>query len=154
MAGRHTERRGGRASAVELVRGQNHILPRTRLETRVSAGSPVVAGATLGDEQGTVRSTEWIAHPASRRVPGPEVPRRAAADHRPAVDLDALPDAVHRVTVFLALPLGPGRPDRFGAVAAPFVAVTGLDGAEASGRYVPSARATPPGLPRCSPAKG
>ncbi|MFE3123570.1 hypothetical protein ACFXHD_09140 [Streptomyces hydrogenans] len=34
----------------ELVRGQNHTLPQTRLEIRVSAGTPVVAGATLGDE--------------------------------------------------------------------------------------------------------
>ncbi|MFF4247107.1 TerD family protein [Streptomyces sp. NPDC001822] len=114
----------------ELVRGQNHALPRTRLEIRVSAGSPVVAGATLGDEQGTVRGVEWIAHPGAHRLPGLEVSRQAAADHRLAVDLDALPDAVHRVTVLLALPLGAGRPGRFGAVAAPFVAVTGLDGTE------------------------
>ncbi|MFE4218004.1 TerD family protein [Streptomyces sp. NPDC056844] len=114
----------------ELVRGQNHTLPQTRLEIRVSAGSPVVAGATLGDERGTVRGAEWIAHPASHRVPGLEVSRQAAADHRLAVDLDALPDTVHRVTVLLALPLGPGQPARFGAVAAPFVAVTGLDGTE------------------------
>ncbi|MFG2587190.1 TerD family protein [Streptomyces sp. NPDC048438] len=114
----------------ELVRGQNHTLPQTRLEIRVSAGSPVVAGATLGDERGTVRGAEWIAHPASHRVPGLEVSRQAAADHRLAVDLDALPESVHRVTVLLALPLGAGRPGRFGAVAAPFVAVTGLDGTE------------------------
>ncbi|MFE9824501.1 TerD family protein [Streptomyces sp. NPDC005791] len=114
----------------ELVRGQNHTLPQTRLEIRVSASSAVVAGATLADERGTVRGAEWIAHPASPRVPGLEVSRQATADHRLAVDLDALPDAVHRVTVLLALPTGPGRPGRFGAVAAPFVAVTGLDGAE------------------------
>ncbi|MBM7438309.1 TerD family protein [Streptomyces sp. HB132] len=114
----------------ELVRGQNHTLPQTRLEIRVSAGSPVVAGATLGDERGTVRGAEWVAHPASPRVPGLEVSGQAAADHRLAVDLDALPDAVHRVTVLLALPVGAGRPGSFGAVAAPFVAVTGLDGTE------------------------
>ncbi|MFF9686408.1 TerD family protein [Streptomyces sp. NPDC014623] len=113
----------------ELVRGQNHALPQTRLEIRVSADSPVMAGATLGDERGTVRGAEWIAHPASPRVPGLEVSGQAAADHRLAVDLDALPDAVHRVTVLLALPMGAGLPDSFGAVAAPFVAVTGLDGA-------------------------
>ncbi|MFF2728466.1 TerD family protein [Streptomyces sp. NPDC058008] len=112
----------------ELVRGQNHTLPQTRLEIRVSAGTPVVAGATLGDERGTVPGAEWVAHPASHRVPGLEVSRQAAADHRLAVDLDALPAAVHRVTVLLALPLGAGRPATFGAVAAPFVAVTGLDG--------------------------
>ncbi|MFF4167422.1 TerD family protein [Streptomyces sp. NPDC001741] len=114
----------------ELVRGQNHTLPQTRLEIRVSAGTPVVAGVTLGDERGTVRGAEWIAHPGSHRLPGLEVSRQAAADHRLAVDLDALPDAVHRVTVLLALPTGAGRPVRFGAVAAPFVAVTGLDGTE------------------------
>ncbi|MFD3653837.1 TerD family protein [Streptomyces sp. NPDC058620] len=114
----------------ELVRGQNHTLPQTRLEIRVSAGSPVVAGATLGDEQGTVHGIEWIAHPGSPQLPGLEVSRQAAADHRLAVDLDALPGSVHRVTVLLALPVGSGGPVRFGAVAAPFVAVTGLDGTE------------------------
>ncbi|MFB8035133.1 TerD family protein [Streptomyces sp. NPDC056004] len=114
----------------ELVRGQNHTLPQTRLEIRVSAGTPVVAGATLGDENGTVRGTEWIAHPGSPQLPGLEVSRQAAADHRLAVDLDALPASVHRVTVLLALPTGVGGPVRFGAVASPFVAVTGLDGTE------------------------
>ncbi|MFG2431224.1 TerD family protein [Streptomyces sp. NPDC048590] len=114
----------------ELVRGQNHALPQTRLGIRVSAGSPVVAGATLGDERGAVRGEEWVAHPGSPRLPGLEVSRQAAADHRLAVDLDALPEEVHRVTVLLALPTGAGRPVRFGAVAAPFVAVTGLDGTE------------------------
>ncbi|MEU6013294.1 TerD family protein [Streptomyces sp. NPDC047515] len=114
----------------ELVRGQNHTLPQTRLEIRVSAGTPVVAGATLGDEDGTVHGTEWIAHPGSPQLPGLEVSRQAAADHRLAVDLDALSPSVHRVTVLLALPTGVGGPTRFGAVAAPFVAVTGLEGAE------------------------
>ncbi|MEU0135999.1 TerD family protein [Streptomyces sp. NPDC006296] len=114
----------------ELVRGQNHTLPLTRLEIRVSAGSPVVAGATLADERGTVRGPGRIAHPAANRVPGLEVSRQASADHRLAVDLDALPDEVHRVTVLLALPAGTGRPASFGAVAAPFVAVTALDGTE------------------------
>ncbi|WNI25395.1 TerD family protein [Streptomyces sp. ITFR-16] len=114
----------------ELVRGQNHTLPQTRLEIRVSAGAPVVAGATLGDERGTVRGVEWIAHPGSPQLPGLEVSRQAASEHRLAVDLDALPAEVHRVTVLLALPLGAGGPARFGAVASPFVAVTGLDGGE------------------------
>ncbi|MFJ9640505.1 TerD family protein [Streptomyces sp. NPDC101178] len=114
----------------ELVRGQNHTLPRTRLEIRVSAGSPVVAGATLGDERGVVRGAEWIAHPGSPQLPGLEVSQQAAAGHRLAVDLEALPEAVHRVTVLLALPVGVGGPARFGATAAPFVAVTGLDGTE------------------------
>ncbi|MFJ3940804.1 TerD family protein [Streptomyces parvus] len=114
----------------ELVRGQNHTLPQTRLEIRVSAGTPVVAGATLGDERGTVRGIEWIAHPGSPQLPGLEVSQQAAADHRLAVDLEALPTGVHRVTVLLALPVGVGGPVRFGAVPAPFVAVTGLDGTE------------------------
>ncbi|MFH9132258.1 TerD family protein [Streptomyces sp. NPDC017524] len=114
----------------ELVRGQNHTLPQTRLEIRVSAGAPVVAGATLGDERGTVRGVEWIAHPGSPQLPGLEVSQQAAADHRLAVDLEALPAGAHRVTVLLALPLGAGGPARFGAVPAPFVAVTGLDGTE------------------------
>ncbi|MFE7372152.1 TerD family protein [Streptomyces anulatus] len=114
----------------ELVRGQNHTLPQTRLEIRVSAGTPVVAGATLGDERGTVRGVEWIAHPGSPQLPGLEVSKQAAADHRLAVDLEALPAGAHRVTVLLALPVGAGGPARFGAVPAPFVAVTGLDGAE------------------------
>ncbi|MEU2096978.1 TerD family protein [Streptomyces globisporus] len=114
----------------ELVRGQNHTLPQTRLEIRVSAGTPVVAGATLGDERGTVCGIEWIAHPGSPQLPGLEVSQQAAADHRLAVDLEALPAGAHRVTVLLALPVGAGGPVRFGAVPAPFVAVTGLDGTE------------------------
>ncbi|MGW7430660.1 TerD family protein [Streptomyces sp. NPDC054861] len=114
----------------ELVRGQNHPLPHTRLEVRVSAGHPVVAGATLGDEGGRVAGVEWIAHPGSPSLPGIEVSQQAAADHRLAVDLEALPHSVHRVSVLLALPVGVGGPSCFGAVAAPFVAVTGLDGVE------------------------
>ncbi|NEB76590.1 TerD family protein, partial [Streptomyces sp. SID14478] len=42
----------------------------------------------------------------------------------------AMPGDVHRITVLLALPVGTGGPTRFGAVAAPFVAVTALDGTE------------------------
>ncbi|WP_228993150.1 TerD family protein [Streptomyces sp. DH8] len=114
----------------ELVRGQNHPLPRTRLEIRVSAGTPVVAGATLGDARGTVGGAERIAHPGSPHLPGLEASRQAAADHRLAVDLEALPADVHRVTVLLALPAVAGGPTRLGAVPAPFVAVTGLDGEE------------------------
>ncbi|MFJ2937711.1 TerD family protein [Streptomyces sp. NPDC087219] len=115
----------------ELVRGQNHPLPDTRLEIRVSAGHPVLAGATLGDEQGRVPGVEWIAHPGAPSLPGVDVPGQAAADHRLAVDLDAVAGAVHRVSVLLALP-GPraGGAARFGTVAAPFVAVAGADGAE------------------------
>ncbi|MBT2417636.1 TerD family protein [Streptomyces sp. ISL-22] len=126
----------------ELVRGQNHPLSQTRLEIRISAGTPIVAGATLGDEQGRIHGVERVAHPGAPTLPGLEVSRQAAADHRLAVDLDAMPESVHRVSVLLALPVGDGGtarsngagsgggPTRFGAVAAPFVAVTGLDGTE------------------------
>ncbi|MFD8524482.1 TerD family protein [Streptomyces capillispiralis] len=116
----------------ELVRGQNHPLSQSRLEIRISAGTPIVAVAALGDEDGRIHGVEWVAHPGAPTQPGLEVSRQAAADHRLAVDLDAMTDAVHRVSVLLALPApdgGPG-PARFGAVAAPFVAVTGLDGDE------------------------
>ncbi|MCX5534230.1 TerD family protein [Streptomyces sp. NBC_00006] len=116
--------------AAELVRGQNHPLTQTRLEIRVSAGHPVVAGATLADDRGAVRGADRIAHPGAPALPGLEVPRQAAADHRLAVDLDALPQDVHRVTVLLALPVSDAGPARFGAAAAPFVAVRGPDGAE------------------------
>ncbi|MFH8343209.1 TerD family protein [Streptomyces sp. NPDC018045] len=114
----------------ELVRGQNHPLDRTRLEIRIAAGGPVVAGVTLADEQGGLAGAEAVAHPGAPRREGVEVPRQAAAEHRIAVDLDALPAAVHRAGVLLALPVGIGGPASFGAAAAPFVAVTGLDGTE------------------------
>ncbi|MFI1729678.1 TerD family protein [Streptomyces acidicola] len=114
----------------ELVRGQNHPLPEVRLEVRVSAGKPIVAGATLSDEHGKVHGADWVAHPGAPTLPGLKVSRQAAADHRLAVDLDAIPQAVHRVSVLLALPSGVGGPVRFGTVAAPFLAVTGLDGTE------------------------
>ncbi|MGW5094729.1 TerD family protein [Streptomyces nodosus] len=116
--------------AAELVRGQNHPLPQSRLEVRVSAGRPVVAGATLGDAQGKVSGSEWVAHPGAPTLPGLEVSRQAAAEPRLAFDLDALPPGVQRVSVLLALPTGIGGPVRFGAVAAPWIAVTGLDGQE------------------------
>ncbi|WP_073952444.1 TerD family protein [Streptomyces kebangsaanensis] len=114
----------------ELVRGQNHPLSEVRLEIRISAGSPVVAAATLGDDSGRVRGAEWVVHPGAPVLPGLEVSRQAAADHRLAVDLAAMPGAVHRVGVLLALPTAGGGPVRFGAVPAPFVAVTALDGTE------------------------
>ncbi|MGW5904022.1 TerD family protein [Streptomyces althioticus] len=116
----------------ELVRGQNHPLSQARLEIRISAGTPVAAAAALSDENGRLHGTEWVAHPGAPVQPGLEVSRQAAADHRLAVDLDAMTEAVHRVSVLLALPApdGGAGPARFGAVAAPFVAVTGLDGTE------------------------
>ncbi|GGW32965.1 TerD family protein [Streptomyces xantholiticus] len=113
----------------ELVRGQNHPLPDTRLEIRVSAGHPVVACVTCSGEQGTVRE-EWVAHPGVPAVPGVEVPGRAEQSPRFAVDLAAVPAEVQQVNVLLALPEGTGGPDRFGATAAPFLAVSGQDGSE------------------------
>ncbi|WP_031002732.1 TerD family protein [Streptomyces sp. NRRL F-5727] len=113
----------------ELVRGQNHPLPDTRLELRVSAGHPVVAGATLGDERGHVAGAEWIVHPGAPVRPGVEVPGAVAAEHRIAVDLAALPDSVHRLSVLLALPPVAGGPARFGTAAAPFVSVADPAGA-------------------------
>lgn len=112
----------------ELVRGQNHPLPGGRLEILVSAGTPVIAGATLNNERGRMRDARWCAHPASPRLPGVEVPRQAAAEHRLTVDPAALPQDVHRVNVLLALPEGPGGPARFAGLPAPFLAVTGPDG--------------------------
>ncbi|WP_032923641.1 TerD family protein, partial [Streptomyces rimosus] len=112
----------------ELVRGQNHPLDRTRLEIRIAAGGPVVSGVTLADERGALTGVEAVAHPGAPRRTGIEVPRQAAAEHRIAVDLDALAADVHRVSVLLALPVGIGGPADFGAAAAPFVTVTGLDG--------------------------
>ncbi|MFD9093969.1 TerD family protein [Streptomyces collinus] len=114
----------------ELVRGQNHPLSQARVEIRVSAGVPVLAGAALGDEHGTVRGAQWVAHPGTPTLPGIEVSGQAAADHRLAVDLAALPEAVHRVSVLLALPTHPGGALRFGAVTAPRTAVTAPDGTE------------------------
>ncbi|WP_066950436.1 TerD family protein [Streptomyces lushanensis] len=114
----------------ELVRGQNHPLPHTRLEIRVTAAAPVMACATLGDERGTVRGTEWVAHPGSPTLPGIEVSRQAAAGLRFHIDLEAVPEQAHLVHVLLALPEGVGGPDRFGATAAPFAAVTSTDGTE------------------------
>ncbi|SHL81268.1 TerD family protein [Actinacidiphila paucisporea] len=121
----------------ELVRGQNHPLPGNRLEIRVSAGTPVVAAVTLGDEAGrVVADGEWLAHPGAPQLAGVEVPRQAAADHRLAVDLGAMPAAVHRVHVLLALPgaaARPGAPADFGGAPAPRLAVTTPDGAAVAG---------------------
>jgi len=119
----------------ELVRGQNHALPGNRLEIRVSAGTPLVAAVTLGDEQGLVAGDGgWLAHPGEPHLPGVEVPRQAATEHRLAVDLGAMPDGVHRVHVLLSLPGGrPDAPADFGAAAAPHLAVTTPEGAAIAG---------------------
>ncbi|MFC7216607.1 TerD family protein [Streptomyces polyrhachis] len=119
--------------AAELVPGQNHPLPGARLEIRLSAGEPVIAGATLTDEHGRVPRPEWVGHPGAPVLPGLELPRQAAAEHRLAVDLGALPEAVRRVNILLALPTGTGRAERFGALSAPHAAITTLDGTRIAG---------------------
>ncbi|GGQ25324.1 TerD family protein [Streptomyces roseolilacinus] len=113
----------------ELVRGQNHPLPDTRLEIRVSSGAPVAVAATLFDAAGAVAGAGRVVHPGAPSLPGVEVSRQAAAEHRLAVDLGAVAADVHRVAVLLALPADPGGPGRFGALAAPFVAVAVPGGA-------------------------
>ncbi|MFD8546149.1 TerD family protein [Streptomyces sp. NPDC059649] len=120
----------------ELVRGQNHPLDRSRVEIRIAAGFPVVAGVTLGDERGELPGAEAVAHPGAPRRPGVEVPGRAAAEHRITVDLDALPAAVHRVSVLLALAARSGAPATFGAAPAPSVRLTAVDGTDLAGYTV------------------
>ncbi|MFJ3901868.1 TerD family protein [Streptomyces sp. NPDC090025] len=129
----------------ELVRGQNHPLSHTRLEIRVSAGHPVLAAAALGDEHGRIPGPDALVHPGSADVPGVEVPRQAAARHRLALDLGAVRDSVHRVSVLLALPATGGGPSRFGASAAPVVTVTETG---TGGDAVPVASYTITGLDR------
>ncbi|MEO3977134.1 TerD family protein [Streptomyces sp. CAU 1734] len=112
----------------ELVRGQNHPLPGSRLEIRVSVGHPVVACVTCADEHGAA-SGAGPAHPGAPALPGIEVPASAGRTPCFTVDLDAVPPAVHQVNLLLALPEGPAGPASFGATAAPFLAVVGPDGA-------------------------
>jgi hypothetical protein len=128
----------------ELVRGQNHPVPGGPLEIHVSAATPVVAAITLGDAHGRVvdpaprdpadgpgRSADpgWLAHPGTPRLPGVEVPRQAAADHRLTVDPGALGGEVHRVHVLLALPASrPGTPAGFGETTAPRLTLAAPDG--------------------------
>ncbi|MFD9718358.1 TerD family protein [Streptomyces sp. NPDC059076] len=113
----------------ELVRGQNHPLPESRLEIRVSAGHPLLACVTCSDDQGCVRGEE-LAHPGAPAVPGVEVSRATTDAPRFSVDLDAVPTAVHQVHLLLALPDGTAGPAHFGATAAPFLAVIGQHGDE------------------------
>ncbi|MEU6815034.1 TerD family protein [Streptomyces sp. NPDC046860] len=114
----------------ELARGQNHPLPRTRLEILISAEVPVLAAAALCDEQGRVDDVHRIVHPGAPVLPGVEVSAAVTAGPGLRVDLNALPEAVHRVTVLLALPEHTGGELRFGATAAPLTRITGDDGTE------------------------
>ncbi|MGW5347518.1 TerD family protein, partial [Streptomyces sp. NPDC004050] len=110
----------------ELVRGQNHPLSQSRVEIRVTAGAPVLALAAVCDGEGRLTGPGALAHPGSPALPGLQVPGAAAAEHRFAVDLGAVGPAVDQVKLVLALP--PGGPTRFGAVPAPYAAVTGPAG--------------------------
>ncbi|MFD5412692.1 TerD family protein [Streptomyces nojiriensis] len=115
----------------ELVRGQNHPVSQSRVEIRVSAGTPVLALASLADEQGRFAGNGMLAHPGARSLPGIESPGELAERHTFAVDLDEVAADVHRLGVLLVLP--PGGPVRFGAVPASYVAVADPDGAELAG---------------------
>ncbi|MFI1284033.1 TerD family protein [Streptomyces sp. NPDC020858] len=115
----------------ELVRGQNHPVSQSRVEIRVSAGTPVLALASLADEQGRFSGDGILAHPGARSLPGVRSPGELADRHSFAVDLDAVAADVHRVGVLLVLP--PGGPVRFGAVPASYVAVADPEGAELAG---------------------
>ncbi|MET9960675.1 TerD family protein, partial [Streptomyces sp. NPDC006326] len=112
----------------ELVRGQNHPLSRNRVEIRITAGTPVLAVVPVCDDAGRLAGPEALAHPGAPALPGLEAPGGAAAEHRFAVDLDAVGPAVHRVGVVLVLPTG--GPARFGAVPAPSVSVADPAGPE------------------------
>lgn len=115
----------------ELVRGQNHPVSQSRVEIRVSAGTPVLTLASLADEQGRFAGNGILAHPGARSLPGVESPGDLAERHTFTVDLDEVAADVHRLGVLLVLP--PGGPVRFGAVPASYVAVADPGGAELAG---------------------
>ncbi|WP_411093782.1 TerD family protein [Streptomyces sp. 021-3] len=118
----------------ELVRGQNQALPWTRLEIGVEADRALALGAVLVGEAGhALGGAEGIALPGAPTPPGLAAPGPPAPTHRLAVDLGALPSAVTRLDLFLALPGGPGAPARFGALAAPRVLLLGPGGEKAAG---------------------
>ncbi|MGW6978516.1 TerD family protein [Streptomyces sp. NPDC054932] len=118
----------------ELVRGQNHPVSQSRVEIRVSAGTPVLALASLADEQGRLSGNGILAHPGARSLPGVQASGELAERHTFAVDLDEVAEDVHRLGVLLVLP--PGGPVRFGAVPASYVAVADPEGAELAGYTV------------------
>ncbi|WP_234429144.1 TerD family protein, partial [Streptomyces sp. AV19] len=117
----------------ELVRGQNHPLTASRLEIRVSVSDPVLVAAALGGPDGRVSGPSHVVHPGAPHAPGVAVTGSAEAGQGLSVELDALPETVHRVSVLLALPPGGRGPARFGATAAPFVALAGGAGEEIAG---------------------
>ncbi|WP_354642702.1 TerD family protein [Kitasatospora camelliae] len=115
-------------AAAELVRGQNHPLPGTRITVRVPAGGSPAVAVLLTDEDGRVPAEPGrVAHHGAPEPPGVLVTGPAGAGQEAALDLDALPAGVARLMIALVLPPGAGT---FGALAAPTCAVAGPDGAE------------------------
>ncbi|AZM88645.1 TerD family protein [Streptomyces sp. W1SF4] len=115
----------------ELVRGQNHPVPHDRVEIRVSAGTPVLALASLADEEGRLAGPGALARPGGRAPAWLRLPQEAADRHMLAVDLEAVAAEVHRIGLLLVLP--PGGPLSFGSVPAPHAAVAPPDGPEFAG---------------------
>ncbi|WP_377268941.1 TerD family protein [Peterkaempfera sp. SMS 1(5)a] len=109
----------------ELVRGQNHTLPHTRMEIQISAGGPLAAALLLADGGGRVLTPDRVVHHGALGLPGVPAPGRPASGHRLPLDLAALPSGVERVYLALVLPPGAGA---FGSVAAPHTAVLAPDG--------------------------
>lgn len=62
----------------ELVRGQNHPVSHSRVEVRVSAGTAVLALASVADEQGRLTGPGALAHPAAPALPGSGCPQAPA----------------------------------------------------------------------------
>ncbi|MFE1792157.1 TerD family protein [Streptomyces sp. NPDC059525] len=112
----------------ELVRGQNHPVSHSRVEVRISAGTAVLALASLADERGRLTGPGALAHPGAPGLPAVRVPAGPGDRHTLDLDLDAVAAEVHRIGVLLVLP--PGGPLRFGAVPAPHVALAEAGGPE------------------------
>ncbi|MFG2822313.1 TerD family protein [Kitasatospora sp. NPDC048365] len=88
-------------AAAELVRGQNHPLPGTRISVRVSAAGTAAAAVLLTDDNGRLLGDPgYLLHERARELPGV----RLTADGTVEADLDALPDGVRRVLLALVLP--------------------------------------------------
>ncbi|PWI43492.1 TerD family protein [Streptomyces sp. ICBB 8177] len=112
---------------VELVRGQNQPLTRTRLEIRVRAAVPLPA-AVIVDGTGE-RDPARLAWPGGPAPAGVILP--AGADRPIVVDLAAVPAGTPRLTVLLALPQGQDAPTSFGRITPPpRVAVFDVGGEE------------------------
>ncbi|MCZ7413645.1 TerD family protein [Streptomyces sp. WMMC897] len=109
----------------ELVRGQNHPLVGPDLQVHVTAERPVIAGAALCDAEGRTREG-WLGHPGAAGPPGVSPAAGSRESHRITLALDEVPGEAESVRIWLTLT--PGGPVRFGAIAAPRIAVLGPDG--------------------------